>query len=202
MGAKPKLPPFWTLGWMQASYKWSDQDTVEKVVASYKDFNMPLDTIFLDIPYMADYVDFTVNRSAFPTLPDFVAKLHANKQQIIPIIDAGISAEDLTNKYYAMGNADDIFIKSGLYKSTKYNNNLINQVWPKIAVFVDWFNVKSINMWWQGLKDLYNQLPYDGIWIDMNEPWGYQSGEMNPANSVSIPINGDTLRTSRSKILL
>jgi alpha-glucosidase len=87
---------------------------------------MPLDTIFLDIPYMANYVDFTVNQSAFPTLPAFIAKLHANKQQIIPIIDAGISAEDLTNKYYEMGNRDDIFIKSGLYKSTKYNNNLIN----------------------------------------------------------------------------
>jgi len=26
MGAKPKLPPFWSLGWMQASYKWSTQD--------------------------------------------------------------------------------------------------------------------------------------------------------------------------------
>jgi len=33
MGAKPKLPPFWSLGWMQASYKWSNQSMVENVLA-------------------------------------------------------------------------------------------------------------------------------------------------------------------------
>jgi len=47
-------------------------------------------------------------------------------------------------------------------------------------VFVDWFNDKCINMWSQGLNDLYEMLPYDGIWIDMNEPWGFQHREMNP----------------------
>jgi len=155
MGAKPRLPPFWSLGWMQASYKWTTQKEVEDVVQAYKDNNMPLDTIFLDIPYMDDYVDFTVNKTAFPTLPQFIDKLHKNKQQIIPIIDAGISADDLSNKYYTKGNADDIFIKSGQYKSVKYNNNLITAVWPSIAVFVDWFNDKCINMWSMGLNDLY-----------------------------------------------
>jgi alpha-glucosidase (family GH31 glycosyl hydrolase) len=25
MGGRPKLPPFWALGWMQTSYKWSQQ---------------------------------------------------------------------------------------------------------------------------------------------------------------------------------
>ena len=72
-----------------------------------------------------------------------------------------------------MGNSDDVFIKSGMYKNDKYNNNLINQVWPKIAVFVDWFNPKCINFWSAGLDDLYNEFKYDGIWIDMNEPWGF-----------------------------
>lgn len=146
---------------------------VENVIAQYKANNFPLDTIFLDIPYMNNYVDFTVNTTAFKNLSGLAKSLHDNKQQIIPIIDAGISAEDTSNTYYAMGNSDDIFIKSGLYKSQKYNNNLINQVWPKIAVFVDWFNNKSTNMWFKGLQDLYNQFDYDGIWIDMNEPWGF-----------------------------
>ena len=100
---------------------------------------------------MSNYVDFTVNTTAFKNLSGLAKTLHANKQQIIPIIDAGISAEDTSNIYYAIGNNDDIFIKSDLYKSEKYNNNLINQVWPKTAVFVDWFNEKSRNMWFRGL---------------------------------------------------
>lgn len=79
MGVKPKLPPFWSLGWMQASYKWKNQQMVEDVVTKYAENNMPLDTIFLDIPYMDNYVDFTVNKKDFATLPEFVSKLHANK---------------------------------------------------------------------------------------------------------------------------
>jgi len=44
-----------------------------------------------------------------------------------------MSAEDVTekNKYYTMGNSDDIFIKSSMYQSKKYNGNLIGSVWPK-----------------------------------------------------------------------
>lgn len=74
---------------------------------------------------------------------------------MIPIIDAAISAEDLKNKYYAQGNSDDVFIKTTLHPNEKYNNNLINKVWPKIAVFVDWFNDKCTNMWFMGLDDLF-----------------------------------------------
>lgn len=69
-----------------------------------------------------------------------------------------------------------------MYNSTKYNNNLINEVWPKIAVYVDWFNDKCVNLWHTGLHDLYDQLAYDGIWLDMNEPQGFISGELNPIN--------------------
>ena len=65
------------------------------------------------------------------------------------IIDAAIYAEDVSsaNKYYTMGNEDNIFIKSGMYTSKKYNNNLISKVWPETAVFVDWFNEKCMNTW-------------------------------------------------------
>jgi alpha-glucosidase (family GH31 glycosyl hydrolase) len=201
LGVRPKLPPFWSLGWMQASYKWSTQQMVEDVVGNYSDYNMPLDTVFLDIPYMDNYVDFTVNPVNFTNLPQFIKKLHDNKQQIVPIIDAGISAEDINNKYYKIGNTDDIFIKSGIHKSTKYNNNLINEVWPKIAVFVDWFNQKCTNMWFTGLRDLYDKLPYDGIWIDMNEPWGFQTAELNPNNLTDRPRSTEQ-RSRRSNTLL
>ena len=78
MGAKPKLPPFWSLGWMQASYKWSNQTMVENVLAQYKANNFPLDTIFLDIPYMSNYIDFTVNTTAFTNMSDLVNTVHKN----------------------------------------------------------------------------------------------------------------------------
>jgi len=49
---------------------------------------------------MNKYIDFTVDKQKFPSLDAFANNLHKNNQHIIPIIDAGISAEDLNNKYY------------------------------------------------------------------------------------------------------
>lgn len=79
-----------------------------------------------------------------------------------------------------MGNADNVFIKSSLYNSAKYNGNLISKVWPDTAVFIDWFNEKCINVWSTGLSDLYALVNYDGLWIDMNEPTTFQDGEKVP----------------------
>lgn len=63
-----------------------------------------------------------------------------------------------------------MFYKSGQYKSEKYNNNLINQIYSKIIVFIDFMTPYSTNLFFKGLYDLYKQLKYDGIWINMNEP--------------------------------
>jgi alpha-glucosidase (family GH31 glycosyl hydrolase) len=37
-----------------------------------------------------------------------------------------------------------------------------------------------MNVWGQGLFDLYNRTKFDGIWIDMNEPTGFKDGEVVP----------------------
>jgi alpha-glucosidase (family GH31 glycosyl hydrolase) len=51
---------------------------VEDVVGNYTEKNIPLETIWLDIPYMDAYADFTVNTTAFPTIKDYTEKvLHA-----------------------------------------------------------------------------------------------------------------------------
>lgn len=70
------------------------------------------------------------------------------------IIDAAISAEDTTSKYYTQGDKDKIFIQSGIKNSKKYGKNLVSMVWPKKAVFVDWLADKCVDTWKMGLDDL------------------------------------------------
>jgi len=36
-----------------------------------------------------------------------------------------------------------------------------------------------MNMWSTGLKDLYDKVQYDGLWIDMNEPTTFNHGELD-----------------------
>jgi alpha-glucosidase len=151
---------------------------------------MPLETVYLDIPYMKDYADFTVDFETFPRLQELADRLHKNGQRLVVIIDAAIYAEDISenNKYYTIGNEDDVFIKSGLYTSKKYNNNLISKVWPEDAVFVDWYNDKCMNVWSTGLRDLYDIVNYDGIWIDMNEPTTFWHGEKKVVDAEPIVL--------------
>jgi alpha-glucosidase len=51
---------------------------VEDVVAKYKENNIPLDVMWLDIPYMDGYADFTVNKTAFPDIKGLTTTLHNN----------------------------------------------------------------------------------------------------------------------------
>jgi alpha-glucosidase (family GH31 glycosyl hydrolase) len=41
---------------------------VEDVVGNYTEKNIPLETIWLDIPYMDAFADFSVNTTAFPNI--------------------------------------------------------------------------------------------------------------------------------------
>lgn len=73
---------------------------VEEVIDKYYQNNMMLETVYLDIPYMDKYSDFTVDTKAFPDLMGLSERLHKAGQRLVLIIDAAISAEDIQGTYY------------------------------------------------------------------------------------------------------
>jgi alpha-glucosidase (family GH31 glycosyl hydrolase) len=58
--------------------------------------------MWLDITYLDKYADFSIDTKAFPDLKKLRDTLHDNRQQLVLILDAGLSADDLNNKYYKM----------------------------------------------------------------------------------------------------
>lgn len=46
------------------------------VVNGYNNANIPLETIWLDIPYLNGYADFTINNTAFPDIKNYTEMLH------------------------------------------------------------------------------------------------------------------------------
>ena len=70
-------------------------------------------------------------------------------------------------------------------------------MWPEYGAFVDYLHPKASDFWDQGLQALYDQVPYDGLWLDMNEPANFcvdseenRVGECYPSNiSNTIEIN-------------
>jgi alpha-glucosidase (family GH31 glycosyl hydrolase) len=173
---KPTLTPFWSLGWHASAYAYKTQDDVQANINGYKDAKIPLEGIWLDIPYLDGYADFSVNKTAFPDIKGLTDTCHQNNQRVIPIIDAGISADDLNNKYILQANQDGLLVMSGNH-SEGQNDFIINHVWPNKTAFLDFFNPKSKDVWGTGFKDLYALFQYDGIWLDMNEATGFCNGE-------------------------
>jgi alpha-glucosidase (family GH31 glycosyl hydrolase) len=92
---KPVLPPFWSLGWHAAAYAYTTQAMVQENIDGYATAGIPLEGIWLDIPYLDGYSDFSVNATAFPTVKDMTDTIHANGQRMIVIVDAGISSDNV-----------------------------------------------------------------------------------------------------------
>ena len=59
------LHPFWAMGHHQCRWGYKNIQDLTQVLANYSLHNLPLDVIWSDIDYMSDYVDFTINTTAF-----------------------------------------------------------------------------------------------------------------------------------------
>ena len=119
---------------------------LEDAVSSYKKAGIPLETVWLDIPYLSKYADFSVDTKAFPSLSNYTEKLHKNNQYLMCILDAGLSADDPSNEYLKMALDYNTLIKSTVNPDL-YDSALVQHVWPNQTVFLDWFNQNSSLVW-------------------------------------------------------
>jgi alpha-glucosidase (family GH31 glycosyl hydrolase) len=123
---------------------------------------------------MYDYQDFTYdNRSGkFDTLPDFVKNLTIMNMHFIPILDIGI-AKRPAGEYPAY----DQGIAAGAFLQIHDNSEaFVGQVWPGDAVFPDFFKPAAVQWWQDQLDSFYAQIPFDGLWEDMNEVSNFCNG--------------------------
>ena len=160
----PPLPPFWSFGNHQSRYGYNSGKDFIDVYEKYKKSEIPIDSMWLDIDALDNFQMFTLN-SKFTNIVNYIANtIHADGGKFVPIVDIGFS-DDKSNQYIKLGNKLDIFIKSNYTKK-----NLIGKVWPGKTVYPDFFHPDIETFWNQGLNDYYKIFPYDGIWLDMNEP--------------------------------
>ena len=167
----PLLPPFWALGFHQCSWAYNSTTTLRNVVSNYTSQGYMFDAIWSDILYMDEYIDFTVDDVNYAGIKEFINELHTNHLQFVPIVDAGISIKTDSKgvSWYNKGTEMNVFIKTA-QNLNEAGGNLIAQVWPGYTAFVDFLHPNAYNFWSQGLEALYEKMPYDGIWLDMNEP--------------------------------
>jgi len=155
-----------------------------------KDFNIPLETIWTDIDYMDHYRDFTLDPVGFPAseAKEFFNWLHGNNQHYVPIIDAAIYIPNPMNgsdayDTYTRGN------ESGVFLNNPDGSQYIGAVWPGYTVFPDWMSKDAVSWWVNEMVQWYKEVPFSGIWNDMNEVSSFCVGSCGTGNLTLNPVH-------------
>ena len=163
------IPPRWAFGLAQSRWGYKTEEDVREVARQYKEHDLPLDMICMDIDYMQDYADFTVNKERFPDLAKLSADLKAQGIRLVPIIDAGVRI-DPENPVCAEG------LANGSFCTKADGTPFVAAVWPGKAYFADFLR-PEVREWFGHKYKALTDCGIEGFWNDMNEPSLFYSPE-------------------------
>jgi alpha-glucosidase (family GH31 glycosyl hydrolase) len=177
MVGHPFLVPHWSLGFHSSKWGYPNISEVEDVVSQYVNAGIPLDSLWLDVDYMQNYLAFSFNTKRFPE--DQVATFHqktlrSNHRHLILALepDTPCMLTDLANKSlpyspYVDGEKMGVFIRTPDNSTTLYTR--VQQ--HNVSVAIPDFAHPNITDW------IHNQFAYwlttvgipSGFWLDLNQ---------------------------------
>ena len=159
---KSYIPPKWAFGYQQSRWGYKDEADLAEVVRGYRDNKIPLDAIYMDIDFMKDFKDFTVDEDGNPNFKETVKKLKDEGIRLVPIVDAGVKIEKGYDVY-------EEGVKHGYFCKNKDGEDFIAAVWPGLVHFPDFLNPEA-RKWFGSKYKFYLDMGIEGFWNDMNEP--------------------------------
>ncbi|ELK12281.1 Lysosomal alpha-glucosidase [Pteropus alecto] len=195
----PFMPPYWGLGFHLCRWGYSSTAITRQVVENMTRAHFPLDVQWNDLDYMDAKRDFTFNKDGFGDFPAMVQELHQSGRRYVMIVDPAISSAGPPGSYrpYDEGLRRRVFI------TNETGQPLIGKVWPGPTAFPDFTNPETLDWWQDMVAEFHAQVPFDGMWIDMNEPSNFVKGSVDgcPANDLENPpyvpgVAGGTLRAA------
>ncbi|KAF1810721.1 family 31 glycosyl hydrolase [Eremomyces bilateralis CBS 781.70] len=186
----PAMQQYFSFGYHQCRWGYTSWTQLQEVVDNFRRFDIPLETVWLDIDYMNQYRDFTNDENAFPLVEgqEFLKKLHDGHQHWVPIVDAAIyipNPENENDAYntYSRGHENQLFLLN------PDGSEYVGSVWPGYTVFPDWLAPNAVDWWVKEVADWYKELQFDGLWIDMNEPSSFCVGSCGSGNMTLNPVH-------------
>lgn len=167
----PVALPYWAFGYHQSRWGYRDIEHLKDVVHKFEINMIPLDAVWMDKDYMQNMRVFTINEKKWFGLAQFVKDLHDKGKHFVVITDPGI-AIDPSYPIYKKGLERDLYIKG-----IEPGHPLKGVTWPGYSVWIDFLHPSSTNFWQQCLQEFYEKIPFDGLWLDMNEPSNFCDGE-------------------------
>uniref|UniRef100_A0A8D0AIN6 Maltase n=1 Tax=Sander lucioperca TaxID=283035 RepID=A0A8D0AIN6_SANLU len=231
---RPVLPAYWSLGFQLCRYGYANDTEIADLYRDMRAAGIPYDVQYADIDYMDRQLDFVLNPK-FAGLPALVDRMRGESMKFIFILDPAISGNESHYPAFERGKAQDVFIK---WPKNISDEIVWGKVWPDYpnvtvdesldwdtqielyrayTAFPDFFRNRTAAWWHQEIQDLYNNLKFDGLWIDMNEPSSFVHGTvggkchgnpllenppyMPPLESQHLGLNHKTLCMNSEQIL-
>lgn len=183
---KSYIPPFWAFGFQQSRWSYHNSEAVDRIIDGYDKADIPLDCVYLDIDYMKDYKDFTIDGDKFPDFESFVADKKKKGIRLIPIIDAGVKVED-GYEVFEEGKENGYFCKKA------DGSDFEAGVWPGICRFPDFLR-QDVRDWFGSKYKKLTDMGIEGFWNDMNEPALFYSKEgIDSALNKAAELKGQNL---------
>ena len=123
---KPKLPPFWSLGWHAGSSSYTKLEDIQASVKGYSDASMPLEAIWVDSNYAKTGANFKVDTTNYPDLSGYRATLDATNQKLVLSLNTGLDATVIGDEYIIQGQTGAAFIKSIVNPAGDYQGAIVN----------------------------------------------------------------------------
>jgi alpha-glucosidase len=155
-------PPKWAFGYGQSRWGYGTEYEAREVIRKFRENNIPLEMLYLDIDYMDKFKDFTVDRDAFPSFEDLISDCTDQGIKVIPIMDAGIKVEEGYPIY-------DEGLEKGYFCTDKDGKPFVTAVWPGKVHLPDFLNSKA-RKWFGSKYKILTDKGIEGFWNDMNEP--------------------------------
>ena len=186
----PAMQSYWTFGYHQCRWGYRNWTELREIVETMRAFDIPMETIWLDIDYMDQYRDFTLDPVTFSPsgVADFFGWLHGNNQHFVPIVDAAIyipNPQNASDAYdtYTRGN------ESGVFLTNPDGSQYIGAVWPGYTVFPDWLSSNGVSWWVKEMVEWYKEVPFSGFWVDMTEVSSFCVGSCGTGNVTLNPVH-------------
>ncbi|KAK7081084.1 hypothetical protein SK128_022647, partial [Halocaridina rubra] len=197
----PVFPQYWSLGFQLCRWGYTDPQHVREVRSRMKAMGIPQDGQTLDIDYMYKRRDFTYDTVIWTDLPNLMQELHNDGLKVTLIKDPALEVDWPNYPPAQRGKDADVYIKwqNPAYipadQDPSWNDYMVGKVWPDgPTVFPDFLN-PAAHTWWAGeLQLFYQDVDYDAIWIDMNEPANFDTNikgvdDGSPRANLKCPYN-------------
>ena len=162
------IPNIFSLGYHQSRFSYEDLEEVKIIDDKFDKYEIPYDSIWLDIDHTDNKKYFNYDIKKFPKekTKNFFSDLNEKGRKVIVILDPHIKIDNWYPIYYKSKN--NYFVKK------EDSTDFIGNCWSGDSSFLDFFNKDTINFW-KNLILKEEDYFYPGInnihiWNDMNEP--------------------------------